>query len=298
MESRPSPEAIPGQELLLDQLDALAQAQTGVDDLVLFRSFLRRYFEMAPLDTLTLRTPQELLRIALGHWGFARLRKPGTPLVRVVAPQGGDEARPGLAVVETCVEDQPCLVDSIVMAVRAAGASVDWTVHPVLHRKRDRAGQTTAADEASKGPAESLIHLEFEPLANLAAYTTLEQQVRTVLEDLRRVVDDYPQTLERVRALVEELKIVPPEGDAEEFAEAREFLTYLDQKHFTFLGKIESRATLGEGGKATFRTDPASGLGLMRAGSRWAAEDLIAPQAELDKYADSPRLVVVTKANL
>ena len=42
------------------------------------------------------------------------------PLVRVLPPPVGDEARPGLAVVETCVEDQPFLVDSIVMAVRAA----------------------------------------------------------------------------------------------------------------------------------------------------------------------------------
>jgi len=298
MEARPSPDAKSGQELLLEQMDALAQAQTGVDDVVLFRAFLRRYFEMAALDTLKLRTPEELLHIALGHWSFARVRKPGAPLVRVLPPQPGDEARPGLAVVETCVEDQPFLVDSIVMAVRAAGASVDWTVHPVLHLKRDKAGKITAADDVAKGPAESLIHLEFEPLPNLAAYAALEQQVRTVLEDLRRVVDDYPQTLERVRKLVEELKMVPPEGDAEEFAEAREFLTYLDQHHFTFLGEIESRATLGENGKYSFRTDPASGLGLLRAGTRWAAEDLIAPQAELDKYADSPRLVVVTKANL
>ena len=298
MDARPSPDAKSGQELLLDQMDALAQAQTGVDDTVLFRAFLRRYFEMAALDTLKLRTPEELLHLALGHWSFARVRKSGAPLVRVLPPQAGDEARPGLAVVETCVEDQPFLVDSIVMAVRAAGASVDWTVHPVLHLRRDRAGKITAAEDVAKGPAESLIHLEFEPLANLAAYAALEQQVRTVLEDLRHVVDDYPQTLERVRALVEELKMVPPEGDAEEFAEAREFLTYLDQGHFTFLGRIESRATLGENGKYSFRTDPASGLGLLRAGSRWAAEDLIAPQAELDKYADSPRLVVVTKANL
>ncbi|MBV8062784.1 MAG: NAD-glutamate dehydrogenase, partial [Nevskia sp.] len=224
-------------------------------------------------------------------------------------PQGSDEARPGLAVVETCVADQPFLVDSIMMAVRGAGASVDWTVHPVLQLQRDVAGKIIAAraaiaapgaaqGEPNESPHESLIHLEFEPLADLAAYTRLEQQIATVLADLRQVVDDYPRTLQRVRALVEELKLVPPGGDAEEFAEAREFLSYLDQHHFTFLGVIESRAVPGEGGKTSFRSDPASGLGLLRAGSRWAAEDLIAPQAELDKYSDSPRLVVVTKANL
>jgi glutamate dehydrogenase len=297
-----SPETKPGQELLLDRLDAMAQALQGVDDPALFRAFLRRYFEMAALDTLNLRTPEELLQLALGHWNFARLRRPGAPLLRVLPPQGADEARPTLAVVETCVEDQPFLVDSIVMAVRAAGASVDWTVHPVLQLERDAAGRITAAHEAAQeagqGAAESLIHLEFEGLANAAGYAELERQIRTVLDDLRHVVDDYPATLRRVRTLVEELKMVPPEGDAEEFAEAREFLAYLDQQHFTFLGKIESRAEASAGGRPSFRIDPASGLGLLREGSRWAAEDLIAPQAELDKYADSPRLVVVTKANL
>ncbi|HWY25260.1 MAG TPA: NAD-glutamate dehydrogenase [Nevskia sp.] len=299
MEVRPSPELKSGQELLLEQLDALAQAQAGVEDAALFRAFLRHYYEMAPLDTLKLRAPEDLLRIALGHWNFARLRKPDAALVRVVPPQGADEARPGLAVVETCVGDQPFLVDSIMMAVRAAGASVDWTVHPVLSLKRDRAGKITAAAGASEqAPNESLIHLEFEPLVNLAAYARLEQQIATVLADLGQVVEDYPKTLARVRALVEELKAVPPGGDAEEFAEAREFLSYLDQHHFTFLGMVESKAVPGEGGRTSFRTDPASGLGLLRAGSRWAAEDLIAPQAELDKYSDSPRLVVVTKANL
>jgi glutamate dehydrogenase len=306
MDDHPNPDPKSGQELLLDRLDALAQAQTGIDDVALLRSFLRAYFEMAAPDTLTLRSPERLLQLAQGHFSFARVRKPGVPLQRLLQPQDADQARPGLApgmtpgmaVVETCVEDQPFLVDSIVMAVRAAGASVDWAVHPVLQITRDDNGKITAAQDALKGKAESLIHLEFEPLADPAAYAALDERIGAVLEDLRHVVDDYPQTLQRLRALAEELKIVPPEGDAEEFAEAREFLAYLDQHHFTFLGKIESRAEPSAGGKPSFRTDPATGLGLLRPGSRWAAEDLIAPQAELDKYADSPRLVVVTKANL
>ncbi len=298
MEARPSLELKPGQDVLLDRLETMARAQTRVAEVELFVAFVRRYFEMAALDTLKLRTPEDLLQIALGHWGFARLRQPGVPLLRVLPPPAPEEARPALAVVETCVEDQPFLVDSIVMAVRAAGASVDWSVHPVLQIGRDPAGLIAAVHEGTQGTPESLIHLEFEALTDPAGYAALEGKIRDVLRDLRQVVDDYPATLQRARALVEELKIVPPEGDAEEFAEAREFLTYLDQHHFTFLGMVESRAATGPGGKASFRTDTATGLGLLRAGGRWAAEDLIAPQSELDKYADSPRLVVVTKANL
>ena len=47
-----------------------------------------------------------------------------------------------------------------------------------------------------------------------------------------------------------------------------------------------------------FANRPESALGLARRGGRFAdAEQLIAPKEELDKYADSPRLVVITKAN-
>jgi glutamate dehydrogenase len=294
-EQERSAKARPEQEDLLDQLDVAAAAQLAGEELAGFAPFLRRYYETASYDTLSMRTPAELLATALGHWRFARRRVGGESLVRVLAPAA--EAERGLAVVETCAPDQPFLVDSIMLAVRAAGAPVDWTVHPVLGLRRSADGGLEGADGAGAKP-ESLIHLEFEPLADAAAYALLEQQIRTVLTDLSRVVEDYPKILERVRALVEQLKRVPPGADAEEFAEAREFLTYLDQHHFTFLGYTATVAEPGVNGRTRFRTMPDSGLALLRPGSRWAEQDLIAPQEELDKYADSPRLVVVTKANL
>jgi glutamate dehydrogenase len=171
MDARPNPDEKSGQELLLDKLDALAQAQAGVTDAALLRSFLRRYFEMAAPDTLKMRTPEDLVRLASAHFSFARVRQPGTPLLRVLPPQNADEARPGLAVVETCVEDRPFLVDSVVTAVRAAGASVDWAVHPVLPIERDAAGCITAVQDGRQSASESLIHLEFDALANSSAYS-------------------------------------------------------------------------------------------------------------------------------
>ena len=89
---------------------------------------------------------------------------------------------------------------------------------------------------------------------------------------------------------------------AEEFAEARAFLHWLDERHFTFLGLVENRAK-GASGHVTLHADATSGLGLLRAGSRLAAaEELIAPQEELDKYANTnaagARLVVITKGNV
>jgi glutamate dehydrogenase len=284
------------QEAWLTQLDAAAQAAGGELAQAAFREFLRRYYEMSSLDALRQRTPEALLRLAFGHWRFAQRRAPGQALVRVLRPAADGTA---LAVLETCIEDQPFLVDSLTLAIRGAGSPIDWSVHPVLRVRRDAEGRWVAlAGSSGEGTAESWIHFEFEPLADEDAYAALERQAREVLADLQCVVADYAPILSRLRALSEELKLVPPGGDAEEFAEAREFLAYLDQHHFTFLGYLESRAEPGPNGRVRFHSQPESGLGLLRAGSRWSEQDLIAPPAELDKYVDSPRLVVVTKANL
>ncbi|MBL6749170.1 MAG: NAD-glutamate dehydrogenase [Nevskia sp.] len=283
-------------EQLLEGIDAAA-ASAGAGEAGLFRAFARAYYEGAPLDTLRLRTPQELLEAARGHWAFAARRAPGELLLRVVPPAGERTAGAlPLACVETCIEDCPFLVDTIGLAIRAAGAPVDWLVHPVLPLRRDAQGRIAGVGGADT--LESLVHVEFETLANAGAYTILEQQLRQALDDLRRVTADYAPIRQRLRALAEVLRDVPPGGDAEEFAEARTFLDYLDDHHFTFLGYSETTARPGPEGRLMFRLDPASGLGLLRPDSPWAALDLIAPPAELDKYAVSPRLVVITKASL
>ncbi|GAC1634455.1 MAG: NAD-glutamate dehydrogenase [Nevskia sp.] len=290
------------QEDLLARLQAVAESRTPPlhsepARQAAFLAFLRRYYETASLDTLKLRTPEALVDIAQGHWLFVHRRAAHDSLLRLLPPRAGGDTRGALAVLETCVPDQPFLVDSIQLAIRAAGASIDWAVHPVVALNRDADGVLAGVD-ASAAAAESLIHIEFEALASDEAYARLEADVLSVLADLRRVVEDYPATLARVRSLVDALQTVPAGADAGEFAEARAFLSYLDDHHFTFLGYIESTAEKGADGRTRFRKTAASGLGLLRPDSRWAEQDLIAPQAELDKYADSPRLVVVTKANL
>ena len=281
----------PASEARLLQVEALAAAQAAPADAAAFRRLVRSYFETASPEALKLRSPEWLAALVVGHSQLARQRPPGGALVRVLPP---DAARPGLAVVETCVDDRPFLVDSILLAIRAAGAAVDWLIHPVLRVARDAAGTLAATGETV---AESWIHIEFEPLPTAEDYARLATAIRDVLDDLQRVIADYPLTLSRVRSAREGLGTVPAGLDAEEFNEAAEFLQYLDDHHFTFLGYVETTVVPLPGGGIGFRSDAATGLGLLRTGTRWAQQDLIAPQSELDKYADSPRVVVVTKAN-
>jgi len=286
------------QEFLLAQLEALGVARVAPPAQGLFLSFLKHYYEMAAPDALRQRPPPALLEIAHAHWQFAARREAGAALVEVLRPP--PDAPAGLAVVRTCVEDMPFLVDSVSMAVREAGSSIDWAVHPVLRLRRSVDGVMeqvfpAAADEA---PPESLIHIEFEPLASAEAYAALAVRLQRLFADLRVVVADFEPMRARVDALVQQLEAVPRAADADEFAEAREFLRWLRDERFTFLGCAETRAETGPDGRPHFVLAPEQALGLARPGGPLAdPAALIAPKQELDRYAESGQLVVVTKAN-
>jgi glutamate dehydrogenase len=325
-----------GQELdyLLSELEALAASRVDAHELPLFRPFLRHYYEMASLETLKLRSAEDLVDAAVAHLRLARLRQPGELLIEVRPPQdAAASGSRGFAIVRTVVDDMPFLYDSVGMTVRDAGVSIDWTVHPVVGLKRDGRGQLREATGAGgEAPAESLIHVECEALPRLEDYRALETRLREVLGELRQCVQDYPAMRQRLQDLVARVDTVPRGMDEDEFREAQAFLRWLDDGRFTFLGYSESRvvavasqkaqrstalahgASAGAseirspalahgaspaGGEAAFADAPEASLGLLRPGGRYEhTHEYIAPREELSKYATSKRLVVVSKGNV
>jgi glutamate dehydrogenase len=289
----------PEMDVQLGKLETLAAKRVDKADLHLFKDFLRHYYEMASAETLKLRPADELLDAALAHFQLMRTRKAGVPVIEVRPPQ--DSQAPGskgFATVRTVVDDMPFIYDSVGMAVREAGVSIDWTVHPVLRVKRDEAGHLEdvvgVAGTGDGGTAESLIHIECEALGKPEDYPALERKLRDLLGELRQCVEDYPELRKCVQALVRQLDSVPKGADAAEFREAQDFLRWLEEGRFTFLGYSESRV-----GKTGFEDVRAAALGLLRPGGRFEdTEEYIAPREELSKYATSKRVVVVSKGNV
>ena len=282
------------QALLQAQLESLVAAQVNPEEQSLFRRFLAAYFEMASLAALTARPPEQLFQMAWQHWLLARHRD--RELLIQIEPPSRSGA---MACLRTVADDMPFLVDSVAMAVRDAGTAIDWTIHPVLQLRRDDKGQIIQVQGVSDGehPAESLIHVEFEPLGSLEAYARLQEQLELVLGELRVVVADYPAMLANLQATRENLSGHFPQRDQQELEEAGAFIEWLSLDHFTFLGYARSHAEVVDDGMRLHLENEA-GLGIARHGSRYAdADEFIAPHDEMAKYISHGRLVVVTKAN-
>jgi glutamate dehydrogenase len=280
------------------QLDALAPARVAPAAVAAFRKFLHHYYEMASPDTLRLRSPQELVDIAARHFELAAQRGGSEILVRVQPA-----AATGMASVQSVAPDMPFLVDTLTMGVRGVGGSIDWSVHPVLALRRQSSGALldvlgvgVSAVGQKDALAESLIHVDFEPLSVPGAYEELERGLRQVLGELAVAVADYPSIRERLNATAELLGSARSDL-ASEVGEAAALLRWLDADHFTFLGYVE--CVVETSGGAPRIGPPGDGLGLFRAGGRYDPTfELMAPQEELDKYAGSSRVLVVTKSNI
>ncbi|WP_420465444.1 NAD-glutamate dehydrogenase [Panacagrimonas sp.] len=280
-------------EPLLDRIIATAIAMQGEPGACELQAWVRQYFETASPDALAARSVEQLARTALNHLQLGRRRGARQVLIQVRPPPPGQL----LASLQTCVDDMPFLVDTLVMAVRDAGAAIDWSVHPVCRVQRDAQGGLT--QQLLGEQAESWIHLEFEALTDRDAYAALERAVADRIDDLRRVVADYAPMRERLLAAAESLEQAPPVAGADpsEQREAAAFLRWLDQGHFTLLASAQTRMEPAADGRPRFVPVAGSGLGLAREGACFADIDaLIAPREQLDKYAESPRIVVLTKA--
>jgi glutamate dehydrogenase len=236
--------------------------------------------------------PAPILRAAVReHRRLAQRRAPGQELIRVRDDGTGEP--PG-AVLEIVTDDMPYLVESVLAAVRRAGAEARRVIHPILVVERTTDGELRAvlpeADPSappSGAIAESWIRVDL----GTAAPAGLQADVAEVLHDVRGVVDDAPAMARQARALADRLLADGLLGSraadaaAVSGADVANLLRWLADGHFTFLG----HRYLAVAGDRLAPDGP--GLGVLRSDSGIAAT--LAPE----RVDSTPELLVFTRAS-
>ncbi|HRW18523.1 MAG TPA: NAD-glutamate dehydrogenase [Dermatophilaceae bacterium] len=272
--------------------------------------FLTRYYRHVATEDLLARAPEDLLGAALAHRDLARERPVGTANVLVDNPTVESQGWScGHTVVQIVTDDMPFLVDSVTMALNRLGRTIHMVVHPQLVVRRDAVGhleELLDADRAGSAEfgvgVESWMHVEINRAGEAADRIQINEQLRTVLGNVRDAVEDWPKMREHARTLAEQLRWTPPAGlDVDEVDEVARFLDWLAGNHFTFLGYRQYELTQAPRSDAEGLEDalvPVSGTGLGllrydRSGSEAFAR--LSPAAQA--LAREKQLLVITKAN-
>ena len=264
--------------------------------------FAEALFRHGPAEDLAQLAGGDLADLAEEGLGQFQTRAAGRHRIRVF----DHETRAGapFTVVEVVNDDMPFLFDSVTAAIVEAGHEIRLVLHPILAVERDGAGRLTALDDLAEAPPtarrESLIHIHLARLTGEAARGELVAALDQTLIDLRAAVDDWRPMLAEAKRLVAAIGEGPTPLDRAAARDAVEFLDWLCDDHFLFLGTREYRFVETEGG-AYVEPIGESGLGTLRDPDvrvlKRGVESLNAATA-IGAFARSPDPIMVTKSNV
>ena len=272
------------------------------------------YAHVMPAD-LAFFSAHDREHIVASCWQLARQRKRGTANLRLFNPSPVQDGwTVDHTVLEAVNDDMPFLVDSITGELHRRGLGIHFVIHPVMRLRRNTQGELlevvkkSGAALAENGPGgdkiltESVIHVQFDHVLDPAILKDIETTIRSVLADVRAAVEDWPEMRRRMAEALEHAAASKLQEAADENTEeAREFLRWLDNNNFTYLG-YRDIDLVQEGGKLTaIKVLPKSGLGVLRDPELRAfggLRDANKQSSQIQNYVRQHQLLVVSKTNL
>ena len=285
---------------LLNDVIEFARGRLPEPTFAIVEPFLRHYYDFVDADDLQSRAIADLYGAALAHWQTAQRFVPGSERLRVYNPileQHGWHS--DHTVIEIVNDDMPFLVDSVSMAVNRLGLALHSVVHPVFRIWRGADGSIVRVGQGAEDAADtqsqlaSFIHFEVDRCGDAAKLDSLRDDIAKVLGDVRAAVEDWPKIVAIARGTIKDMKL---RDTGVEGAEARAFLEWMVDDHFTFLGQRDYELVSHDVGFG-LRPLPDSGLGILRDALRPVGAADVTPLPAAAQIITGPSPIFLTKAN-
>ena len=233
---------------------AIAEAATAAG---VAPSFVDRYLRHGDVAELRGRGAEALVALAVTHREVAATRAPDETVVRAVD-----------GVLHVVTTDRPFLVDSLLGELSSQGIGVSLLLHPLFVVRRDEDG--TLVEVLDTDPRqertvegtleESWIRIELADRCDLAL---LEDRVSEVVDAVAVAVADWEPMVTATLSTATALDEGRGPGSSASQTAAAEFLRWLVDDHFTFIG-VRDHVVETTGGSTTVTAVAGSGLGMLR----------------------------------
>ncbi len=192
--------------------------------------------------------------------------------IKVRCLAGGDNC----VIVETVMPDCAFIVDSMLEYFRASEFPVRVMLHPIYQVAREPGGALVSFELASAGEQrESFTHSELDVSPEPAVLNKIETDLRRILAQVAAATADFAAMTARA------LQICQETAGKRELVEIRDFLRWLVQGSFVFLGYRHYQIEC-EQGQQVIVLEADKSLGIMRAASPSRYSRPV-PLAELDE---------------
>ena len=198
---------------------------------------------------------------------FLDVKAPGRVKIRISDTGVSDGTLAQRCILEILNDDMPFLVDSIINALSRRGHTVQTVLHPVFASERDSKGKLKTLDNSKKQTGdflrESYLHIHLEALNSKREQDELVGELKDILDEIRAAVVDWQPMQHVIQGRIENLRTKASPLPTAIVSETIDFLSWLLNNKFTFLGMCHYK--LGKkGGKKQMLVDEKSALGVLR----------------------------------
>ncbi len=285
----------------LDEIRAIAVERLDKADRESFLTAIDLLFARASMEDFEGRSCEEIYGSALALWKFSARRDAGEARVRIYNPRMSEHGwECSHTVLEIVNDDMPFLVDSLTSYLTVQGLAIHTLIHPLVTLRRNKAGERVELVPAGTegGTRESLIQVQVDQIGDAARLARCEAEIAQVMRDVRVSVKDWRPILIRLGEVTGALKENAPAETQDVTEEVVEFLDWLSENHFTFLGYREYE-TRGE--TPSVQRVENSGLGLMRDPDFTVLRDLEGSfsdwSPEMDAFTTDRSPLMIIKSN-
>lgn len=293
---------------LIKKANAESRKRLGKNAHNRFSDFLSTYFTHVPPRDLLDYGPKKLFGLAHGHWKHAQSRSGRKPVIRVYNPDPKKDGwQTDYTIIEIINDDMPFLVDSVTSVLNRHDLTVHLVIHPIFHTRRNKAGKLietsfTKTPQKDSSP-ESFMHFQVSQQSG-DRLKKIETAIRGVLSDIQLAVKDWRAMRGQMTKIIGELETLTKGVNPDEVVEISEFLRWIHDNQYTFLGYREYRHQ-GSGKNARISVDKKSGLGILRDSDRIVFKEMREQQFLTRQRKGRGKgagarseLLLVTKANV
>jgi glutamate dehydrogenase len=264
-------------------------------------SFFSQIYDDALAEDLERVSAQDFAALTLGFWSFGEERPHDAILVRMRTVERADGSEMPRDVLEIIGQDRPFLVDSVMGEIGSQGYDIMAMFHPIVQARRDGSG--ARVDAGGRCLAESMIQVHLPRLDDLSRRTLIEG-VTATLGDVRVSVEDWSDMRAQMDEAIAHLEQATTHASPEELDESLDFLRWLRDDHFAFLGCRIYDFNVGEDGSMLdrhprVRSD--SGRGVLRDPDRHVLRKGSEPAVltpAIETFLREPTPIIVAKANM
>jgi glutamate dehydrogenase len=227
-------------EQLDGEIDRHLEGARAID----LKQFSRRYFDNLPINELRNRSLRDVYGALSGSWNFVQTYNPAQPKVRIFNPEYEKHGwQSPYSVVAVHCKDRSFIVDSLRMELNRRNITIHTIHSNVLTVQRDAkhdlvclANNNLKRSKESGTSTEALVYIEISRHSDPRVTGEIRQTLIDILDEVRVVVDDFQAMRNQAQYCLDNADSWFAPLQQTQRDEAKAFLSWFVDNHFTFLG--------------------------------------------------------------